>query len=72
MTEQVVKVLGKLDQRKYLEYNLGNTSTAKLNITTAVNVHASPNCYKSKCLRLLMNKYLLTYLLITYLLHNIL
>ena len=30
MMEQVLKVLGKLDERKYPEYNLGNTRTAKL------------------------------------------
>ena len=31
MTEQVLKVLSKLDERKYPEYYLGNTRTAKSN-----------------------------------------
>ena len=32
MKEQVLKVLGKLEEQKYPEYNLGNTRTAKLNV----------------------------------------
>ena len=41
MAEQVVKVLGKLDKRKYPEYNLGNTRTAKLNILFGCTCEAS-------------------------------
>ena len=42
MTEQVLKVLGKLDERKHPEYNLGNTRIAKLNIFLYIiyNVYA--------------------------------
>ena len=48
--EQVVKVLGKLDERKYPEYNLGNTRMAKLNILfwlylwSIINVSISNVC----------------------------
>ena len=41
MTEQVLKVLGKLGERKYLEYNLPNTRTAKLNILFGGTCEAS-------------------------------
>ena len=41
MTEQVLKVFGKLDERKYLEYNLGNTWTAKLNTLFGCTCEAS-------------------------------
>ena len=38
MTEQVLKVLGKLDKPKYPEYNLGNTRTAKLIFYLVINI----------------------------------
>ena len=41
MMEQVLKVLGKLDEQIYQEYNLGNTRTAKLNITIGCTWEAS-------------------------------
>ena len=41
ISEQVLKVLGKLDELKYPEYNLGYTWTAKLNILFGCTCEAS-------------------------------